>query len=81
MQLAVIQHSLWDEPGHYLREVAREKGITLCLVKAWRGEFPDPHTVSGFILLGGNAGISEEGGVSFFAKGKRVFEELSSQDR
>jgi GMP synthase (glutamine-hydrolysing) len=70
MQLAVIQHSLWDEPGHHLREVAREKGVTLSLVKAWKGEFPDPNEVSGVILLGGNAGIYAEGGYPFLQREK-----------
>ncbi|MBU1058333.1 MAG: type 1 glutamine amidotransferase [Proteobacteria bacterium] len=70
MQLAVIQHSPWDGPGYYLREAAREFGITLSLVKAWKGKFPDPRAVSGVILLGGSAGIHEEEQYPFLVKEK-----------
>ncbi|MBU0960380.1 MAG: type 1 glutamine amidotransferase [Proteobacteria bacterium] len=60
MELAVIQHSPWEGPGRYLRQAALERGVSLTLIRAWERKFPDPRAFSGFIFLGGSAGVHEE---------------------
>ncbi len=81
MMIAVLQHSPWEGPGHNMLKAATETGVTLRVIKAWEGSFPDPVGFNGFILLGGGANVHEEDKYPFLKKEKRYIKKLLDSDK
>ncbi len=81
MKLAVFQHSPWEGPGRFLLQAAQQNNVELCIVKAWKGIFPDPTDYSGFILLGGSANVDEEERYPFLVPEKKSLQEILATNK
>lgn len=80
-KVAVFQHSAWEGPGLFLLQAAQDNNIELCIVKAWKGIFPDPANYSGFILMGGSANVNEEERYPFLVAEKKSLQEILTTNK
>jgi len=78
--LLVIQHSTWAGPGRHLRRAARELGVRLEIVKAWKEPLPSPASHHGLIVLGGKPNAAQTGRYPFLAGVKATVAEALRRD-
>ncbi len=59
----------------------KKTGISLKIIKAWEGFFPNPASFNGFILLGGGANVHEEKKYPFLKKEKDYIRDLLKMNK